>query len=250
MKILLKKTTAVICSAAVVLSLFTFAGFPAGLSAAAAETEVTEENVNPVSEPAKQTLTVTARYTKTLGDKPFKLNVKSNGTGKLVFRSSNKKIATVSAAGKVTLKKAGTAKIKVYAEANEDYQKSTVKTITIKIKQPKTSKAYKKYVGKWVTVNYSLQVKAINKKYVIAVLKTKKGDYVKIEKKMNPLKKNTLHLTSKKGSNVTVVIQFTYGKPYIEYGGRKVVDGPILTITGDSQEWYMNGYDIVYQKYL
>ena len=153
----------------------------------------------------------------------------------------------------------GTASAQV-APANDGSTAATI--VSAPAKRQKTSKAYKKYVGKWVTVNYTLKVKVINKNYLKATLKTKKGDYVTIDKKIkNVTKKHKLRLVSKKGVDVVVTIQFKYGKPYREYGGAKVVDGPKLHITGGSAQWCKNDMKvkkkgkwtpvfIVYQKYL
>lgn len=52
----------------------------------------------------------------------------------------------------------------------------------------KTTKAYKKYLGKWETVNYKMNVKMINKNYLKAVIKAKNGDILTINQKM-PVKK-------------------------------------------------------------
>ena len=62
-----------------------------------------------------QTITATASYKKSETSKAFKLNAKTNGNGKLTYTTSNKAVATVDAAGKVTVKGPGVAKITVKA---------------------------------------------------------------------------------------------------------------------------------------
>ena len=58
------------------------------------------------------------------------------------YKSSNTKVATVSSAGKVTIKGAGTAKITISASATENYQAAS-KTITVTVN--KGSKSFKKH---------------------------------------------------------------------------------------------------------
>lgn len=82
---------------------------------------------------AKQVITA-SNFTKVKGDKAFSINAKrSSGGGKLTYKTSNKKIATVSSKGKVTIKKAGKVTITITAAANKNYSKATKKiTVTIK----------------------------------------------------------------------------------------------------------------------
>ena len=55
----------------------------------------------------------------------------------------------------------------------------------------KTTKAYKKYLGKWETVNYKMNVKVINKNYLKTVIKAKNGDTLTINQKMKVKRKNS-----------------------------------------------------------
>lgn len=76
---------------------------------------------------------ITAKsYTKTLGDKAFSLGAKTNGGGKLTYKSSNTKAATISSADKITIKGVGSAKITITAAATKNYKKAT-KSITITV---------------------------------------------------------------------------------------------------------------------
>ena len=77
-----------------------------------------------------QKITVTSKYNKKLSDKAFSLNTKA--TGKLTYKSSNTKVATVDSKGKVTLKGVGTATITVSAAASGDYKAASAK-VTIKV---------------------------------------------------------------------------------------------------------------------
>lgn len=62
--------------------------------------------------------------------KAFKISVKRTvGNGKLTFKSSNTKVASVSTKGKVTAKKQGKAVITITAAATQNYNKKSVKII-------------------------------------------------------------------------------------------------------------------------
>ena len=107
---------------------------------------------------------------------------------------------------------------------------------------PKTTKAYKKYLGKWETVDYKMNVKVINKNYLKAVIKAKNGDTLTINQKINVKKKNSLTLTSKKGVEVNVILQFKYGKPYKDYQRNTIVNGPNIFLAGMNKTWSHSTY--------
>ena len=81
----------------------------------------------------------------------------SGSKGKLSFTSSNKAVATVDSAGKVTAKGAGKAKITIYAEETDNYEAATKEiTVTVsKAAQSITAKAAASSVavGKTTTVS-------------------------------------------------------------------------------------------------
>lgn len=106
----------------------------------------------------------------------------------------------------------------------------------------KTTKAYKKYLGKWETVDYKMNVKVINKNYLKAVIKAKNGDTLTINQKLKVKKKNTLMLTSKKGIEVKVILQFKYGKPYKDYHHNTIVNGPNIFLAGMNKTWSNSTY--------
>lgn len=67
---------------------------------------------------------------KTLGDKAFALNAKcTKGNGKLTYKSSNTKVATISNAGKITIKGVGKTTVTITAAANTNYNKAAKKVI-------------------------------------------------------------------------------------------------------------------------
>ncbi len=104
--------------------------------------------------------TITAKnITKTYGAKAFSLGAKANG-GKLTYTISDKKVAAVSNAGKVTIKGCGVTKITIKAAANKKY-KAAEKTITLTVKprQQKLS-SVKSQKAKSIAVKWKKDAKA------------------------------------------------------------------------------------------
>ena len=186
-------------------------------------------------------------YTKFYGDKKFSLKPAIiYGNGKLKYKSSNTKALTVSSTGVVTIKKVKKlkkVKISVYVAATINYKKSPVKTATVEVyPKQKTTKAYKKYIGKWREDDFNLYVKVMNKNYLHAVLKTKSGDSVTIKKLMNVKKKHKFKLKSKKGKDVTLYLKMKMSKPYKLPNGIRMKEGPEFWCTGDSKAWRNGSY--------
>lgn len=107
------------------------------------------------------TFTGKTSYTKTHGDKAFSLNTKlkkGKRYTKLSYKSSNTKVATVSSAGKVTLKGPGRAVITVTAIGNSICNKATRK-ITVTVQPKKTAistlkgKSGGELIAKWKKVD-------------------------------------------------------------------------------------------------
>ena len=85
----------------------------------------------------KKNQTIRARnISKIYGTKPYKLNVKTNGDGKLSYKSDNKKVVTISSSGKVTVRNYGKAKITIKAAATSKYNAAS-KTITFEVRPKK-----------------------------------------------------------------------------------------------------------------
>ena len=84
-----------------------------------------------------QIITGTANIEKKYGDNPFTLDVRTNGNGKLSYKSNNSNVAEVNGKGLVTIKGAGTAKITVEASETESYKAATY-TVTITVQKEVT----------------------------------------------------------------------------------------------------------------
>lgn len=95
----------------------------------------------------KSAISGSASYTKTYGAAAFKLNTrKVAGNGALSYTSSNKKVATVSSAGKVTIKGTGYCTITAKVAATSKYSAAT-KNIGIYVTPKKTSVSTLKATG-------------------------------------------------------------------------------------------------------
>ncbi len=88
---------------------------------------------------SQKSLTLTVGETK-------KLKVSTTLKGKITWKSSNKKVATVSSKGKVTGKAPGTARITAKIKGKKATCKVTVKKIGLKAQAKKNAKTYKKQI--------------------------------------------------------------------------------------------------------
>lgn len=112
---------------------------------------------------------------KAFGSKPFSLNVKlKKGNGKLSYTSSNKKAATVSSSGKVTIKGTGRTVITVTAKGTEEYREKTVKT-TVDITPKKQKASVKALKGKKMTVKWKKDARATGYEVQYSTSKKFKG---------------------------------------------------------------------------
>ncbi|MGN0489775.1 MAG: leucine-rich repeat protein [Ruminococcus sp.] len=100
---------------------------------------------------------VQSSYTKTYGSKAFSLGAKTSGNGKLSYSSSNSKVVTVSASGKVAIKGCGKAYITISSSSTSKYV-GVSKKITINVKPKKLSfTSIKKSGKKTIQIKYKKQ---------------------------------------------------------------------------------------------
>ena len=206
----LKRILAVVLAAAVAVSILTVPD--AAVNAATGKVK----SVAVTNLPAKQ-LTLKK-------GKSFTLKTKVSISGKKVskavtYKSSNKKVATVNAKGKITAKKKGTATITIYSKADKKKTckiKVTVGTPVTKVKLNKTKANLN--VGKSLTLKTTLSPKKPSNKGIIwkssntkvatvtskGVVKAKKAGTVKITAtaKDGSGKKATCKVTVKKAAVV------------------------------------------------
>lgn len=135
---------------------------------------------------------VTKDITKTYGDKPFLLNVKTSG-GKLTYKVQNKKIVKINENGKVTIKGCGVTNIHIKS-AKKGKCVSTTKTITLTVK-PKQQKLMNLTSSNPGTLNVKWKKDAKAKGYIIEFTTDKK------------FKKNVKTIVVKKSSTVSKTIQ-------------------------------------------
>ncbi len=76
--------------------------------------------------------TSSSTYTKPIGSKVFSLGVRVDGDGKLTYDSSNKKVATVTSSGGVTVKAYGVSTVTIKASETKSYY-STIKKVVVKV---------------------------------------------------------------------------------------------------------------------
>ncbi|MGN0394541.1 MAG: hypothetical protein ACI4EF_04205, partial [Coprococcus sp.] len=101
----------------------------------------TEQPVTEQPATAKKSQCITslkAGYTKIYGMSPFYLKAKTNGDGRLSYKSSNTRVVAVSSSGRVTIKGVGKAVITISASETDAY-KSGLKKVIIKVKPKRTA---------------------------------------------------------------------------------------------------------------
>ena len=148
--------------------------------------------------------------------KSFTLKTKVTATGKIskkvAYKSSNKKVATVNAKGKITAKKKGTAKIYVISKANKKKKCTitvTVGTPVTKVKLNKTKSTMT--VGKKQTLKVTITPKKASNKAVVwkssnTKVATVSGKGVVTAKKAGTV---TITATAKDGSGKKAACKIT-----------------------------------------
>ena len=234
---MLKRILAVVLAAAVAVSILTVPD--AEVSAATGKVK----SVAVTNLPAKQ-LTLKK-------GKSFTLKTKVSVSGKKVskavtYKTSNKKVATVNAKGKITAKKKGTATITIYSKADKKKTckiKVTVGTPVTKVKLNKTKANLN--VGKSLTLKTTLSPKKPSNKGIIwkssntkiatitskGVVKAKKAGTVKITAtaKDGSGKKATCKITVKKAA----VVKPDNPAPVVPLSiqSMKIVQGDMMEVT-------------------
>lgn len=124
----------------------------------------------------KKTQTITtnaANYTLVYGGKPGTIKAKTNGNGKISYKSSNNNIVSIDKTGKMIVKNTGKVTVFIYAAETTTYKAATKKiTVVVKpkiqvikgIKSQKKSSIYVKYVKDTKASGYEMQT-ALDSKF-------------------------------------------------------------------------------------
>ena len=177
----------------------------------------------PVEPVAKKVTEITAKnFTKTYGNKPFSLEAKATSGGKLSYKSSDTKIATVSSDGRVTLKGPGKAIITITAAATANYNTAS-KNVTVTVKPKKTVGLKVKKGKNRMTVSWKRDKKATGYQITYAQNKKfKKGKKNITISKNKTVKRTIKKLKARKTYYVKVRAYKKVGKTKL-YGGYSVV---------------------------
>jgi|GEM_PF-2852172 len=191
----------------------------AKITVTAAETDNYKEATTTVTvSVAKAGQTISAKsFTKAYGAKAFSLGAKrTKGDGKLTYKSSNTKVATVNASGKVTIKATGKATITITAAATTNYKKTT-KAVTITVKPKKaTVFSVAGSAKKKITVQWKKDSQATGYQIQYSTSSSfKSGNSTKLVNKNTTVKKTLTSLKSGKKYYVRV-------RSYKTISGKKV----------------------------
>ena len=124
----------------------------------------------------KKTQTITtnaANYTLVYGGKSVTIKAKTNGNGKISYKSSNNNVVSIDKTGKMIVKNTGKVTVSIYVAATTAYKAATKKvTVVVKpkiqaikgIKSQKKSSIYVKYVKDTKVSGYEIQT-ALDSKF-------------------------------------------------------------------------------------
>ncbi len=182
--------------------------------------------VNLTPKTVKKSASITAKsFTKTYGNKPFSLGAKASSGGKLSYKSSDTKVATVSSDGRVTLKGPGKATITITAAATANYNAAS-KNVTITVKPKKVAGLKVKKGKKRMTVSWKRDKKVTGYQITYAQNKKfKKGKKTITISKNKTIKRTVKKLKARKTYYVKVRAYKKVGKTkiYGAYSGTKKV---------------------------
>lgn len=136
-------------------------------------TYVFEITKKPVVKKTQTITTNAANYTLVYGGKSVTIKAKTNGNGKISYKSSNNNVVSIDKTGKMIVKNTGKVTVSIYAAATTAYKAATKKvTVVVKpkiqaikgIKSQKKSSIYVKYVKDTKASGYEMQT-ALDSKF-------------------------------------------------------------------------------------
>ena len=205
---------------------------PSGLDGSEPEpTPTVEPTATPPHKPAEPTspangakdqkITAPAKLTKAIGSKAFAIKAKTDGNGKLTYKSSNTKVAAINAKGVIKVKEYGTTNIVINAAATNNYKAAQkVCKLTVTPKAVKVTKVTRAKSGKKISLKWKKD-KTV-KGYQVTYSTDKK--FKKGVKKVTVKKAKTVKKTISKGIKAKKKC-YVKVRSYVKAGG-KTIYGP------------------------
>ena len=191
-------------------------------------TPTVEPTATPTVEPTAtpngakdQKITAPAKLTKAIGSKAFAIKAKTDGNGKLTYKSSNTKVAAINAKGVIKVKAYGTTNIVINAAATNNYKAAQkVCKLTVTPKAVKVTKVTRAKSGKKISLKWKKD-KTV-KGYQVTYSTDKK--FKKGVKKVTVKKAKTVKKTISKGIKAKKKC-YVKVRSYVKAGG-KTIYGP------------------------
>ena len=179
------------------------------------------EPTSPANGAKDQKITAPAKLTKAIGSKAFAIKAKTDGNGKLTYKSSNTKVAAINAKGVIKVKAYGTTNIVINAAATNNYKAAQkVCKLTVTPKAVKLTKVTRAKSGKKISLKWKKD-KTV-KGYQVTYSTDKK--FKKGVKKVTVKKAKTVKKTISKGIKAKKKC-YVKVRSYVKAGG-KTIYGP------------------------
>ena len=179
------------------------------------------EPTSPANGAKDQKITAPAKLTKAIGSKAFAIKAKTDGNGKLTYKSSNTKVAAINAKGVIKVKAYGTTNIVINAAATNNYKAAQkVCKLTVTPKAVKVTKVTRAKSGKKISLKWKKD-KTV-KGYQVTYSTDKK--FKKGVKKVTVKKAKTVKKTISKGIKAKKKC-YVKVRSYVKAGG-KTIYGP------------------------
>ncbi len=167
----------------------------------------------------KQEIKAPAKITKPIGNKGFSIGAKTTGDGKLTYKSTNTKIATVNAKGMIKVKAYGTVSIIISASATKSYKAARkVSKLTVTPKALKLTG--KRRSGRRISLNWKKDKTVQGYQIIYTTDKKFKNNIKKITIKNN--KRNVYSITKKIKAKETYFVKM---RSYVKVSGKTIYGG-------------------------
>lgn len=167
----------------------------------------------------KQEIKAPAKIAKPIGSKGFSIGAKTTGDGKLTYKSTNTKIATVNAKGMIKVKAYGTVSIIISASATKSYKAARkVSKLTVTPKALKLTG--KRKSGRRISLNWKKDKTVQGYQIIYTTDKKFKNNIKKITIKNN--KRNVYSITKKIKAKETYFVKM---RSYVKVSGKTIYGG-------------------------